>query len=235
MSVIPLKASTIEREGDLHASKWLKHQFLLSKQEHADLFTSFEGFVMYQASGPVYESLALITRNQFLKQYSDYIDSIVSGREIDISQWRRFFCNYLTVDPEALYKIVLTDGRVIIKASRPTVQMQLHTFFPSDVDGKFHSMVMASDCIHFGLQISYPQIFEDPKTHQFSKTLDSSVFPNTSLFKHIVRYLRSHTVPTPLLFKGQRSVAPFRIGKECFPWINNHVGCIKKQLQVVHS
>ena len=83
-------------------------------------------------------------------------------------------------------------------------------------------MVMTKDSVHWGIQFSYPQIFEDPKTHQYFKVNESSDFPNTALFKNVIRYIRSHTVPPPFIFQGVRTRVPFRLGKTCFTWIHNH-------------
>lgn len=230
-----IKESTVQKEGDLRASKWLQHQFLLSAEAMAELFQKLGTLYICPSSGPIAENEAVISSDQFLLKYREYVECIQKGAPLDISVWRRFFCNYLTQDLSFLYKIVLPDHRVIIKSARPVLQMQLHTFFPSEIDGKFHSMVMTSQSIHFGLQLSYPQLFQDPKTFDFLKTNDSQLFPNTLLFKKLVGFLRASTVPTPLEFQGKVSRAVFRIGKDCFSWINSHVQLLDKHIKVVEG
>lgn len=234
MMIAPiLRSSTGQKEGPFHASKWLKHQFLLSEEGMQSLIKAMGSIYICQASGPVDEADVFISTESFLARYRQYVDSIHRGIDIDIGSYKRFFCNYLSLDLDSLYKIEIGNSRVIVKPSRPVLQMQMHTFFPSDLDGKFHSMVMTSESVHFGIQISYPQIFQDAKTQEFFRTNDPTLFPNTTLYKHMIQWLRSFTVPTPFLFHGKKLTATFRTGKDCFTWVNSHSGFAKRELSVV--
>ncbi|MCX6990661.1 MAG: hypothetical protein NTX49_06345 [Chlamydiae bacterium] len=222
MSEPLLRLSTQEKEGMYHASKWLKHQILIDEVGMKELFESIGKCYICHASGPVQSANTFISKEKILEVYASYIQAIKQGQPIDEKELRRFFCNYLTYDLDSLYGVPISQDRCLIKVARPVVQMQFHHFFPSTVDGKFHSMVMTEDSVHWGVQFSYPQIFEDPKTHQYFKMNESPDFPNTALFKNVIRYIRSHTVPTPFIFQGVRTRVPFRLGKSCFSWINTH-------------
>jgi len=217
-----VRLSSIEAEGPFNASKWLKHQVILSVDEMQDLIKSLGHFFILPSYGPVQVDSVLLSHEDFLQQYVPYIESVVNSEDLDENYYRRCFCNYLTKDLSTVYAVPLSGERVITKVSRPVIQMQLHHFFYSHVDHKIHSMVMTKDSIHWGVQFSYPQIFEDPHTHEFFKIDESERFPNTQLFKNLVKWLRKNTIPTPIEISEKKMWAPFRIGKQCFSWINSH-------------
>lgn len=216
-----LRISSLEKEGMFHASKWLKHPLLIDLQEMQSLLEEIGDCFICHASGVVDKADAFVSKEKLLEVYSSYIEATREGLSVDEREMRRFFCNYFTYDLSCLYAVPVTGDRLLIKVAKPVVQMQFHHFFPSTMDGKFHSMVMTGDSVHWGVQFSFPQIFEDPKTHQFFKVNEQD-FSNTLLFKKIVRWLRFSTVPTPFIFEGVRTRVPFRIGKSCFSWIQNH-------------
>jgi hypothetical protein len=222
MDLSSLRISTSEQEGPFHASKWLKHQMLISSGEMAGLFKSIGPCFICHASGPAACPDLFPAPEIILEAYRGYVDTIKASATLDEKRLRRLFCNYLTYDLRSIYGVKVSEDRMILKPILPVVQMQLHHFFPSKIDGKFHSMVMAQDSVHWGIQLSYPQIFEDPKTHQFFKVTESDQFPNTILFKKVIQWIRSHAVPTPMVFQGVRTRVPFRIGKECFSFVNKH-------------
>lgn len=227
-----LRKSTPQQEGSFNASKWLKHQLLVSEKSMSSLLEELKGCFLCHASGLVETKNAFISLEEFFEKYKDYICAIQQGRDVDEKQLRRFFCNYLTYDLSCLYAIDAPQDKVIIKVSRPVVQMQFHHFLASSIDGKFHSMVMSQDSIHFGIQFSYPQIFEDPKSHQFYKVTEETSFPNTLLFKKIIKWLRTHTMPAPVLFMGNKTRAPYRIDKQGYQWINAHPQMQSKGIKI---
>lgn len=217
-----IKLSSKQIEGPYHASKWLKHQILLSFEEMQALMNVIGDCYICRAYGPVSKESAIVSKEEFLEYYRQYVEAIILQKEIDQALFRRVFCNYFTYDLSCLYGIQASEQRMIIQPRAPVVQMQFHHFFPSKIDGKFHSMVMTNENIHFGVQISCPQIYEDPKTHQFYKIYQEKRFLNAELFKKMVFWIRSHTIPTPIIFQGKRQYAPFRIGKNSLEWIQYH-------------
>lgn len=232
MSFLRLRSSTMDQEGPFHASKWLKHQFLIDEEEMVSFLDAIGDVLFFHASGPVSASKASLSKQDFLQVYRSYILAIKNGEAVDEKELRRFFCNYLTNDASCLYQVELPQDRVLIKVAKPVVQMQFHHFFASNVDGKFHSMVMTKESVHWGIQLSFPQIFQDPKTHEYFKVSDSTLFSNVLLFKKVISWLRHHAVPTPFLFRGEKTRVPFRLGKKCFPWIDRHPGLKEKNIFV---
>jgi hypothetical protein len=104
----------------------------------------------------------------------------------------------------------------------PIIQLQAHTLFYSQLDGQVRSMVRGEGEIHWGIQFSYPQIYQNAQTGQIEKIEDNEKFPNTALFRRLQRWVRDHTRATPLEVGGKRVNLPARLGKQCFSWINRH-------------
>ena len=91
-------------------------------------------------------------------------------------------------------------------------------------------MVLSTESVTWGIQFSYPQLYQDPKSYRITKVVDSSEFPNTSVFARMLKWLRHHTLPTPFSVDGQRVNVPIRIGRSCLEWIHMH-----PQLKEQHS
>src|SRR5262249_6774145 len=96
--------------------------------------------------------------------------------------------------------------------------------------GKFHSKVFGESCINWGIQFSYPQLFSDPNTKEVLRVTEGTLFPNTALFKTLQRWIRSHTIPTPMQTPTGPLNLSVRIGKECLAWINAHPQLRSKNL-----
>jgi hypothetical protein len=219
-------------EGLLRVSKWLKHQILIDEQEMEDLLSKLENFFIYVVSEPVTDRNALISKEEFLQKWSLYIEAIKNGRVPEEQSLRRYFSTVFTTAADILYAMEVGAERHLVKPLKPVIQLQLHHFFYSSVDEKFHPMVLSKDSITWGLQFSYPQIYQHPKRHDFAKVIDSPDFPNTSLFTQLAKWIRSNTLPTPFFVNGKKNNVPMRLGKKCFPWIHRHPQLTSKGLEV---
>lgn len=228
----PLLLSHPSKEGVVNLSKWLQHQVLLDKEEMRALFNELSPVMIYCASEPVTAAQAVIEVEEFLEKYDAYIDALKSGKVLEDRSMRRFFSAVLTVAPECLYAMQIAPEKYLIKMRKPVIQMQAHSFYHSTVDGKYHSMVLSNDSISWGIQFSYPQIFQDPKTRLCIKVENNGDFPNTALFMRLAKWIRHHTLPTPLVYNGSKTFVPMRIGKQCLNWIHQHPQLQAKGLSV---
>jgi hypothetical protein len=145
---------------------------------------------------------------------------------------KHFFSSIFTTQRELLYAMAVGENKFLVKVLRPVVQLQMHHLLYSELDGKFHSIAQGKNTISWGLQFSYPQIYQDPKSKIFSKVIENSEFPNTSLFLALSRWVRQNTLPTPILNRGKKINLPVRLGKRCFSWVGNHPHLIEKGFQV---
>ncbi|MBX9924346.1 MAG: hypothetical protein K2Y01_09570 [Rhabdochlamydiaceae bacterium] len=208
----PIRYSSVEKEGLFRASKWLKHAVLLSVDELRSLLSVLSSFVLIPASGLLTEASWQVSEQEFLEKYASYLDWMKLHETLPPPSLRRFFSLMLSNSLDPFYAVAVPDEKIAIKASLPVIQIQLFHCFFSSFDHQIRSMVASPESFGWGIQISYPQIYEHPKTHQFAKVLLEEGFPNSKPFKEMVFWLRKNTQPVALQEDG-RAYAPFRIGK----------------------
>ena len=233
----PIRISSPNVEGRLQVSKWLKVQVLLDVDEMQDLLQVLQSPFFVVVSEPVPAAEAIISMAAFLEKYADYVHYLKRGEVPPPEKFRRFFSCAISSSLESFYALrvnletAVRDGKVIqdfdsekflMKPIQPVLQLQAHHFFYSDLDGKFHPMVMSPDSISWGLQISYPQLAQDPLTRQIAKVVDGTKYLNTALFTTLMKWMRGSTLPTPFEVNHVRVNSPIRVGKKSLAWIENH-------------
>lgn len=226
---------TVNNQQPLQASKWLQVQVLLDSAEMGLLFDALGEFTIFLTGTLQPRGSGAVSHKGFLIAYADYVEHIKKGEEpLDIS-FRPLFSSVFTKTVEALYLLDAGNEQVIIRPSHPVIQLQLHRLGFSHMDQKFRSMVFGKDSLSWGIQFSYPQVFQDPVTKQILTVNESSEFPNTNLFRTLQRWVRHHTLPTPFLVGNKRINVPVRLGKNSFSWINHHPGLSQHELNVLHE
>lgn len=232
MSSFPIRISSPKVEGILQVSKWLKIQVLLGIEEMQELLSTLGSIHFVVVSEIVEAKEAVIAASSFQEKYTEYVDLLKQGHIPAAEDFRRYFSCAMSSPLDAFYAIAAGDEKYLIKPIRPVVQMQAHHFFYSDLDRKFHPMVLSEESISWGLQFSYPQLFQDPKTRQIIKVTDTPEFPNSALFSKLLKWMRSSTLPTPFEVNGERINSPIRIGKKSLAWIKNHPQLQKKGITI---
>ena len=225
-----LKVSHPSQEGVLRVSKWLKHQVLLDAEEMRELCDALMPCALYNVSEVVRDGE--VNLRLFLDAYISYVEALKLGKVLGDKEIRQLFSLALSAVSSVFYQMEVKPDHYLIKAIRPIVQMQLHQFLPSKLDGKFHPMVLSAESVSWGLQFSYPQICQDPQTNVFSKVRNSEEFPNTQLFDNLVRWLRNFTAPVTFIWKDKKTSTSMRLGKKCFSWINDHPQLKEKGIHV---
>ena len=228
----PLRVSTLAKEKPLQVSKWLKAQVLLDIDEMALLLSSLGSFSIYQASRLIPSGQGFVSPEEFLENYTYYCNCLKRGEIPDSNRYQSHFCDLWTTTSEILYAIQINETQQIIKTTRPVVQLQAHSMDYSSVDGEFRPMILGTQSILWGIQFSYPQLFQDTRTYELHKIDESEAFPNTALFRQLQRWIRHNTVATPFLVEGRRINVPMRIGKQCFSWINHHPQLVSRGFSV---
>lgn len=229
--MVDLRIGTTE-EASLEASKWLSSQILIDSQEMARLFDAMGDFHLFLPGAITKRDEGEISKQHFLQHYEAYVSSLKEGQIPDSKACRQLFSCVLTRTVDALFAILLSDDRQLIKVAKPVIQLQAHHMGYSALDGKFRSMVFGQDNITWGIQFSYPQLFRDNATKQVEKTSNASQFPNTELFQIFQKWVRSNTIPTPFSIDGQTINVPIRLGKQCLTWINHHPQLMSKGISV---
>jgi len=213
----------------LSVSKWIKIPLLIDVEEMEDLFSSITPFRLYQVQKVTPKDEGIISASSFLKDYADYIDSLKRG-EVPSARFGPLFSPVLSVTDEALFAMPVGEARQLYKPQLPVIQMQAHAIRYSPADHSFRSQLFGSGAISWGIQLGYPQIYEDPKTHAIFPTRD---LPNGPLFHDIQKWVRHNTRPTPFVVEGHKQNIPIRLGKACFSWIAAHPQLKAQGIEIV--
>ena len=213
-------------------SKWLSHQVFLDEEEMCNLLKEM-GEVYLFSTGVIYpEGQGEISQETFLNGYTHYVDSLKKGKIPDEASYRTLFSVVFTQNKDHVFPLAISEGRQIFRVSKPVIQLQQHRFDYSTADEKFYPMVFGQNSILWGVQFSYPQLYQDGMTKQILNVTPTLDFPNTLLFRKIQLWIRRSTIPTPFMIKGKKINVPMRLGKECLHWINSHPQLLNKDIQV---
>lgn len=227
-SFIPLRDTV---GYSLQASKWQKLPLLIDLDEMKFLLAALEPFWMIQISGLVPVEQEIISKEAFLQVYEDYITTLKNGQNPSNPLMRAYFSAVWTTRLDALYAVKVNEKQCLVKVMQPVVQLQAHRCDYSFADGTFRSMVMGIDSISWGIQFSYPHLYQDENL-QVLTVREGPQFPNTSLFKRMQQWMRSHTIATPFEVEGKKVNVPIRLGKNCLKWINQHPHLQAKGIRV---
>jgi len=219
------RISTLELEGRFQAAKWLHIQALVEPEELELLFE--HPFDLYPLSGAFPLQKFPIEKQFFLSIYRSWITRLKDGNAPDEEELRTYQALAWAHDASALWLQKVAGERYIARPCEPVIQCQVHQMGYSTIDGLFRPMVLSNESIFWGLQFSFPQVYQHPKTGELFETKVSE------LFQALRKWSREHTVATPMLVDGKRINLPMRLGKRCFSWINNHPHLKAKHLAVM--
>lgn len=229
----PIKVVQDPKKPSLQASKWLQMQMLVDAKELEDLFLHLGEFNLFRIGSLMTLEELTVSKEEFLDLYEKYISSLKQGLLPDIPKFRRAFSIVLTSTSDALFSCQVGENQYLLKVAKPIIQLQAHAMHFSKDDHKFRPMIFGPDTITWGLQFSYPQLYQDPQTLTIEKANSKEECPNASLFQNIRKWQRDSTIPTAFLVEGEKVNIPIRIGKECLSWINRHPSLVDQQLSVL--
>lgn len=229
---LPLSLSSLEKEGPFQASKWVKIQALLDGNEMKKLLEHLDEMRIFSIRGVVPDTGIEIPAKTFLKHYSNWIQALKEGRDVSSGDLSKVLSCVWTLDSDALYLLPVNGDRYIPKVRKPAILVQAHFMGYSSEEKNFRPMILGSNSLFWGLQFSYPQIFQRPDTKEFVKVDRSEEFRNTALFSKLRKWMRDFTKPTPFCIDQKIVNIPMRLGKECFGWIHQHPQIIQHGHQV---
>lgn len=228
-----LRISISKNEPPMQASKWLQVQALLDGEEVKAFFNELGAFEIYKTGCVCNMDEGLVSKEEFISVYNRYIDALKAGGLPDEAEARSYFSTVFTSARDHLFRVLLPDHKQIIRVCKPVIQLQLHKMDYSPVDGKFRPMVFGMDSVFWGIQFSYPQLYQDLVTKEVQQVGENASFPNTQLFRLLQRWIRHNTVPTSFQVGHQKINVPMRLGRRCLDWINFHPQLKHKQLRVL--
>jgi len=221
-----LRKSTLAVEGPLKVAQAVKIPLLLDEEEIISLLqflkSSAPHLAFYNTHGVCAENEGIYSIEEFVHAYHQYVFALKEKRVPNVRSLISFFSSALSATSDIFYEISLENQKRLIKPIRPPIQLQPHEIIYSEESDTFYSMVYSEKSITFGIQLSYPNLFQDPHTHEAIDVDTSPFFPNTALFKALRLWVRENTRATPFIVKEKRMNLPYRLGKKCFPWINLH-------------
>lgn len=206
----------------MQVSKWLDVAALLEVSELEALRKALPPFTIYYNGIVVDSQKEQVSWDAFIKVYAEYIAALKRGELPSEADCRPYFSCVWTVADSAILLSKTPGDQVIPRPWQPVVQLQLHRFSISDVDGKVRSMVFGKDTIFWGIQWGFPQLFMDPETREIIKLAHVDINGNFAFFRELQRWMRYHTEPAVFQINGQSVASPIRIGKLCKEWIHLH-------------
>lgn len=210
------------------AAKFQKTSALLEVAELRSLFNTLESEVgklyFYHIGAVLEESLLQGSIESIVELYGESLVALKNNEKI------KPLSIAMTLDPNTLYMIDAGGGKRIVKFLTPSIHITSTAICYLPELQEFKEKLYGSDLISWGLQFSYPQLFQEHKSQLVQNPLQEGV--NAKLFKLQQRWLREHTKPTFFLTeKGQIKTA-IRLGKECYSWINSHPKLQKAHIHI---
>jgi hypothetical protein len=218
---LDLRISTLVTDPPLQASRWQRQPVLLSFAEMERLFVDLEQPLLLLMGRFYTRSDFKQHKDQFLHFYRTYVDALSQGQLPDEELCRQYFSAAFSTDTEPFYLLSGAPDKYLLRHTLPIIQLQYHQFSYSPLDGQVRSMVYGQETISWGIQFSYPQMYIEPIDKNIRQTNANETI-NAQLFRHLQRWLRQNTVPTPLIADERHFNAPIRLGKECISWIQRH-------------
>jgi len=219
-----IRVSNPRSEGVYQGSKWLKVPVLCDAEELEALFD--DSFFIVPLTG-LFDG-KVVDAKRFLNVYAGWIEQLKQGMAPSDSQLREILACGWTETLDSMWLQEVPGKGFLAKISRPIVQVQAHYFSYSRIDRVFRSMSMGEGSIFWGLQFSFPQVFQDPKTMAIQSTGKHPLFEKLRLWS------RTYTRATPFLVDGEKTNVPIRIGKGCFPWIGRHPQLVAQGIRVAN-
>lgn len=184
------------------AAKWLKLPLLLSLDEMEALLAILPQWII-PLSGVIEEGKEILSKEEFLKLYADYVKQIDEGIRRPVID-RRLTCAF-TDDLNHL-RAIPVEGGLLIRAIKPTLQVQPYWIHYSTASEKFIDTTHSQESFAFGLAFSSPQLVQDLDTKDIEKFADPT-------YKTLQKWSRENTIPTPFLVDDKVINFPSRIGK----------------------
>lgn len=204
----------VEKKIPYEISRARSQRALLDPEEMASLFQELDPFVLFRTAAKEVLPVKEDDRYEWLLLYKEYIEQLQKnevGRAVLLSA-------FISPSQESFYALFTPSKKIQIRPRSPVIQITHHTFSFNAEERQFYSQIFGTEAISWGLEWSFPLLFEDPLTKEVFKLTDPEAWPALALFKKWERWLREHTEPAKFLSQEKKVVAPFRIGKKAKSW-----------------
>ncbi len=184
------------------ASQWLKIHALLTPEELLALGAACAPFELFPLGRVVMETDLPGSIENFGELYRSALEGKASPHALACA-W--------TVESEAIrVKSLANNGRALIEILSPVLQIRAHFVRQSEADGSIRSMAWGPDALFWGMEFSYPQIYQQARDCEIVSALQ---LPNAQLFRKLRQWIRDETEPTAFSVEGKKVVSPVRMGR----------------------
>lgn len=218
--------STLIKEGPFLASKWNKQIAFLDPTELKELFSHLSPFSIHPLGKVVEKEQSEISLEAFIDSYTGLIDRLKIQGFLQKEDFKAFDAFAISCKKDAFYLLEIKNG-YLIKPRAPHIMIRPHFFDYSD---RFRSGVLGLNSLFWGLEFSFPHIFQDPKTKKIEKV--SVLSENSILFTKIRKYLRKISNSTTFTVGDKKYPVAYRLGKKCFPLIKNYTKLHNRDIHV---
>lgn len=198
-------------------SRWQRHAFLLHPDEMGALFEQLSPFSIYQVSSVVDVGQELIAPSFFLSQYASYFSTFLENEQLDLAPYRALFSSAWVREQSSVSLVEVKGERRLVRPLLPVIQLQAHQFYYDPGQGKFFSMPLGKGNRSWGIQASFPYIFQRGAEGKIEEV--DKAHPEYALYTTLARFLRKETTPAPFMVGGEKKYAPFRVGKVALPLV----------------
>lgn len=220
MQEIPI--STVSEEGVYRASKYQRVQMLLEQEELEGLFNELNNFYILEYSKVLEQDNHIVSKEEFLLRYKTYLTALKTNPKNITRDLLSSLSVTFSKNLDVYYQVKINDQKTLIKLKAPAILVQPFTFHLDLENESVFTSVHTEERIFWGLEFSFPGVYQDGKTIDVIEIFKDLKSPNTTLFKTLQKYARRNTTPTSLLFKDSSKNFSFRLGKKCYRWINEY-------------
>lgn len=217
----------MHKSSEFSASKWVKLPIFSSAKEMALLFSKLTAAALFPIGRVLSSDQITISSENFLKTYESLLKTLFEEKKLlKESILPLAIANQLN-DFEL---IKVNKTKHILRIIRPVIQLKWHFFRFSPIDQSFRSNVFCQDSIFWGVEFSYPQLYQDFETKKIIQI--NSDYPNLSLWKIIRKWCRDISLATPIHIGNKQMNLTMRLGKDLFPIINEHPDFKNREFKV---
>lgn len=184
----------------MNASRFHHIRLLITPEEMHILFETLSPFKLINVSEVT--ASPEVDQEVFMSAYKAYFKG-------DMRINRPLFSCALNRDDSAIFMKQVADGRTLSRIVKPVIQMRAHSY--TVAAGKLLPMTFGTDAKAWGIQLSYPYLYEDPSTGESVDTLKSKT-SNNDLFKALRVWVRNQTAPATFTIEGKQVKTPLRQG-----------------------
>ncbi|PCI76629.1 hypothetical protein COB21_04165 [Candidatus Aerophobetes bacterium] len=228
-----LEEGDLSKLGEMQASKWLRIRILLDEKTLTQWFDLIGQVCFVNLFATKSEDALIVSPEEVLSRYTQYMEQIKAGKEVDHAYFQKKLTLHMTKDPKSCYKTALKGKSIYFaKEKAPGVRMALFGFSWDKSHREIHSNVYSKTTISWGLEFSYPQIFSGSLDTEVVYLAQEKDRPNSALFVQLKQLIRRASKPVKFIYEDQKIISSLRMDKTGGAWINNHFGLKENSLKV---